>query len=352
LEGATRPSSRQGGRRVGELDEEMVYESRVGDVFTLGASTWRIVEITHDQVLVVPAPGQPGKLPFWHGDSIGRPAELGRAVGAFVREIDALDDDAARTRLGAAGLDTWAADNLIGYLREQRAATGHLPDDRTILVERFRDELGDWRVIVHSPFGAQVHAPWAMALAGSLRERYGLDVQAMPADDGIVLRMPDLDAGPWDGPLVHGSPEAGGEGQRHGAEGSPQVLEHLIITPDEVPDRVTEQLGGSALFASRFRECAARSLLLPRRRPDRRQPLWQQRQRAAQLLEVASRFPSFPVILETVRECLQDVFDVPGLQQLMRDLGSGAVQLIEVTTEQPSPFARSLLFGYVAQFLY
>ncbi len=338
---ATRPSSRQGGRRVGELDEEMVYESRVGDVFTLGASTWRIVEITHDQVLVIPAPGQPGKLPFWHGDSIGRPVELGRAVGAFVREIDALDDDAARARLNGAGLDTWAADNLIGYLREQRAATGHLPDDRTILVERFRDELGDWRVVVHSPFGAQVHAPWAMALAGSLREAYGLDVQAMPADDGIVLRMPDLDAGPWDG-----------DGGPPSREGSPQVLEHLVIAPEEVADRVTEQLGGSALFASRFRECAARSLLLPRRRPDKRQPLWQQRQRAAQLLQVASQFPSFPVILETVRECLQDVFDVPGLQTLMRDLGSGAVQLVEVTTEQPSPFARSLLFGYVAQFLY
>ncbi len=347
---ATRPSGRQGGRRVGELDEEMVYESRVGDVFTLGASTWRIMDITHDQVLVVPAPGQPGKLPFWHGDAIGRPAELGRAVGAFVREIDSLDDDAARERLGASGLDAWAADNLVAYLREQRAATGHLPDDRTIVVERFRDELGDWRVVIHSPFGAQVHAPWAMALAGSLRERYGLDVQAMPADDGIVLRMPDLDAGPWDAAVVPSGPDHDAAGG--GDDGSPQVLEHLVITPDEVPARVTEQLGGSALFASRFRECAARSLLLPRRRPDRRQPLWQQRQRAAQLLEVASRFPSFPVILETVRECLQDVFDVPGLQQLMRDLGSGAVQVVEVTTEQPSPFARSLLFGYVAQFLY
>ncbi len=348
---ATRPSGRQGGRRVGELDEEMVYESRVGDVFTLGASTWRIMDITHDQVLVVPAPGQPGKLPFWHGDAVGRPAELGRAVGAFVREIDALDDAAARERLGASGLDAWAADNLVAYLREQRAATGHLPDDRTIVVERFRDELGDWRVVIHSPFGSQVHAPWAMALAGSLRKRYGLDVQAMPADDGIVLRMPDLDAGPWDAALVPAAEDHTTAGSR-GDDGSPQVLEHLVITPDEVPDRVTEQLGGSALFASRFRECAARSLLLPRRRPDRRQPLWQQRQRAAQLLEVASAFPSFPVILETVRECLQDVFDVPGLQQLMRDLGSGAVQVVEVTTEQPSPFARSLLFGYVAQFLY
>lgn len=343
---------RQGGRRVGELDEEMVYESRVGDVFTLGASTWRIEDITHDQVLVTPAPGQPGKLPFWHGDQQGRPLELGRAVGEFVREVDALSDDAARERLSAGGLDPWAADNLIGYLREQRAATGHLPDDRTIVVERFRDELGDWRVVVHSPFGAQVHAPWALALGSAMREAYGLDVQAMPADDGIVLRMPDLDAGPWGGegdlgdlpPLHDAEPSRGADG--------PEVLSALLVEPSSVQQRVTDGLGGSALFSARFRECAARALLLPRRRPDRRQPLWQQRQRAASLLEVASRYPTFPIVLETVRECLQDVFDVPGLEGLLRGLESGEVRVVEVTTDQPSPFARSLLFGYVAQFLY
>ncbi|HZI98656.1 MAG TPA: DEAD/DEAH box helicase, partial [Actinomycetales bacterium] len=323
------------GRRVGELDEEMVYESRVGDVFTLGASSWRIEDITHDQVLVTPAPGQPGRLPFWHGDALGRPAELGRALGAFVREVTALvarDPVAARARIAAAGLDEWATDNLLAYLAEQREATGHLPDDRTIVLERFRDELGDWRVVVHSPFGAQLHAPWALVVAERMRERYGVDVQAMPADDGLVLRLPDL--------------------EMEGGASLPDLLDAVLVDPDDVDAMVTAQLGGSALFAARFRECAARALLLPRRRPDRRQPLWQQRQRAAQLLEVASRYPAFPIVLETVRECVQDVFDVPGLTELMRDLRSQKVRVVEVTTEQPSPFARSLLFGYIAQFLY
>jgi ATP-dependent Lhr-like helicase len=319
------------GRRVGELDEEMVYESRVGDVFTLGASTWRIEDITHDRVLVTPAPGLPGRLPFWKGDAPGRPAELGRAVGAFVREVVALDDDRARSRVAAAGLDAWAADNLLAYLRDQAAATRHVPDDRTIVVERFRDELGDWRVVVHSPFGAQLHAPWALAVAARMRERYGVDVQAMPADDGLVLRLPDLEL------------EGGA---------APDVTDAILLDPADVEQLVTDELGASALFAARFRECASRALLLPRRRPDRRQPLWQQRQRAAQLLAVASRYPSFPIVLEAVRECLQDVFDVPGLVQLMRDLVARRVRVVEVTTDQPSPFARSLLFGYVAQFLY
>ena len=322
------------GRRVGELDEEMVYESRVGDVFTLGASTWRIEDITHDRVLVTPAPGLPGKLPFWHGDALGRPAELGRAVGAFVREVVALEDDAARARVSAAGLDDWATDNLLAYLREQAEATRHVPDDRTIVVERFRDELGDWRVVVHSPFGAQVHAPWALAVAARMRERFGVDVQAMPADDGLVLRLPDLE-------LDDGGPAGGGD-----------VLDALLLDPDDVEQVVTDELGSSALFAARFRECAARALLLPRRRPDRRQPLWQQRQRAAQLLEVASRYPSFPIVLETVREVLRDVFDVPALRDLLRDVAARRVRVLQVTTDQPSPFARSLLFGYVAQFLY
>lgn len=341
------------GRRVGELDEEMVYESRVGDVFTLGASSWRIEDITRDQVLVTPAPGQPGKLPFWHGDALGRPAELGRALGAFVRELAAApggwDGEVARERVAAAGLDAWATDNLLGYLREQQQATGHLPDDRTLVVERFRDELGDWRVVVHSPFGQQVHAPWALVLAARLRERLGVDVQAMPADDGIVLRLPDVG---YDAGLGGGAAGPGGVGADGAAGGLPDLADALLLDPEEAGDLVTAELGGSALFAARFRECAGRALLLPRRSPDRRQPLWQQRQRAAQLLEVASRYPSFPIVLETVRECLQDVFDVPALEQLLRDLRSRAVRVVEVTTDVPSPFARSLLFGYVAQFLY
>ncbi|MGQ0625704.1 MAG: ATP-dependent helicase [Sporichthyaceae bacterium] len=315
--------------RVGELDEEMVYESRVGDVFTLGSSSWRIEDITHDKVLVTPAPGQPGRLPFWKGDSIGRPLELGRAVGGFLRELARLDEAAAHARLNAAGLDSWAADNLLLYLAEQRAATTHVPDDRTIVIERFRDELGDWRLCIHSPFGAQVHAPWALAVAARLRERYGVDVQAMHADDGIVLRLPDVE-------------DLGAAG-----EAPP-----LTLDPVEVDSLVTAEVGGSALFSSRFRECAARALLLPRRDPGKRSPLWQQRQRSAQLLTVAAEYASFPILLETMRECLQDVFDVPGLVELMTDIENSRVRVVEVETCAPSPFARSLLFGYVAAFMY
>ncbi|MFE4357096.1 ATP-dependent helicase [Kitasatospora sp. NPDC056800] len=334
-----------GGRRVGELDEEMVYESRVGDVFTLGTTSWRIEEITHDKVLVTPAPGVPGRLPFWKGDTLGRPLELGRALGAFTRELGALPPEAATERLKRAGLDDWAAANLLDYLAEQRAACGHLPDDRTIVVERFRDELGDWRIVVHSPFGAQVHAPWALALGARLREQHGLDPQVMHADDGIVLRLPDADLLSLD--FDFSSPSA-----RSGQDEAPVGADATLFDPSEIEQLVTDQVGGSALFASRFRECAGRALLLPRRSPGRRTPLWQQRQRAAQLLEVASEYGSFPIVLEAVRECLQDVFDVPGLVELMGDLESRAVRLVEVTTPEPSPFARSLLFGYVAQFLY
>ncbi|WP_049659209.1 ATP-dependent helicase, partial [Kitasatospora sp. MY 5-36] len=334
-----------GGRRVGELDEEMVYESRVGDVFTLGTTSWRIEEITHDKVLVTPAPGVPGRLPFWKGDTLGRPLELGRALGAFTRELGALPPEAATERLKRAGLDDWAAANLLDYLAEQRAACGHLPDDRTIVVERFRDELGDWRIVVHSPFGAQVHAPWALALGARLREQHGLDPQVMHADDGIVLRLPDADLLSLD--FDFGSPSAQSD-----QDEAPVGADATLFDPSEIEQLVTDQVGGSALFASRFRECAGRALLLPRRSPGRRTPLWQQRQRAAQLLEVASEYGSFPIVLEAVRECLQDVFDVPGLVELMGDLESRAVRLVEVTTPEPSPFARSLLFGYVAQFLY
>ncbi|ABS02977.1 ATP-dependent helicase [Kineococcus radiotolerans] len=323
------------GRRVGELDEEMVYESRVGDVITLGSSAWRVEDITHDRVLVTPAPGQPGRLPFWHGEALGRPAELGRALGEFVRELGGLDGgfagEPARERVRAAGLDDWATGNLLAYLTEQQEATRHVPDDQTIVVERFRDELGDWRICIHSPFGGQVHSPWALALGARMRERFGVDVQAMPADDGIVLRLPDLDLP---------------EGQ------SPDVADLVALEASEVAEIVTAEIGGSALFASRFRECAARALLLPRRQPGKRQPLWQQRQRAASLLEVASRFASFPIVLETVRECLSDVFDVTGLERLMTDLAARKVRVVEVESQQPSPFARGLMFGYVAQFLY
>ncbi|MER5429122.1 ATP-dependent helicase [Streptomyces sp. NPDC002588] len=339
---------KKGGGRVGELDEEMVYESRVGDVFTLGTSSWRIEDITRDRVLVSPAPGVPGRLPFWKGDQLGRPLELGRAVGAFLREVGSLPKDDARLRLLAAGLDSWAADNVLSYLDEQREACGHVPDDRTIVVERFRDELGDWRVVVHSPFGAQVHAPWALALGAKLSERYGMDAQVMHADDGIVLRLPDADLMGLD--LLDQEPMTAGT--EYDAEQAPVGAADVVFDRGEVDRIVTDQVGGSALFAARFRECAARALLLPRRNPGRRTPLWQQRQRAAQLLEVASEFGSFPIVLEAVRECLQDVFDVPGLVELMGDLESRKVRLVEVTTPEPSPFARSLLFGYVAQFLY
>ncbi|WP_225993574.1 Lhr family helicase [Actinomadura rudentiformis] len=315
-----------GGSRVGELDEEMVYESRVGDVFVLGASSWRIEDITPDRVLVSPAPGQPGKLPFWHGDALGRPVELGKALGAFTRELVKLPAETALHRVTASGLDEWAAANLVSYLSEQREATGHVPDDRTLVVERFRDELGDWRLVVHSPLGARVHAPWALAIAGRLRERYGVDAQSMHADDGIVIRIPDMD--------------------------EPPSLDLAVFDADDIERIVVDELSGSALFAARFRECAARSLLLPRRRPDKRMPLWQQRQRAAQLLAVASKYPSFPIVLETMRECLQDVFDVPGLVQLMRDISGRKARLVEVETPEPSPYARSLLFHYVGAFMY
>ncbi|MFI6819504.1 ATP-dependent helicase [Micromonospora sp. NPDC050187] len=313
--------------RVGELDEEMVYESRVGDVFLLGSSSWRIEEITPDRVLVSPAPGQAARMPFWKGDQAGRPVELGRAIGGRVRALLRQDDETAVTALRAGGLDDWAAGNLMAYLREQQAATRSLPDDRTVVVERFRDELGDWRLAVHSVLGARVNGPWALAIGRRLAERYGVDAQVMPSDDGIVVRLPDT-------------------------ADSPPGADVVAFDPDEITQLVEESVGTSALFAARFRECAARSLLLPRRDPRRRQPLWQQRQRAAQLLDVAREYADFPVTLEAARECLQDVFDLPALTTLMRELATRRVRLVEVETAQPSPFARSLLFGYVGAFLY
>ncbi|REE05079.1 Lhr family ATP dependent helicase [Citricoccus muralis] len=331
---ASAGTARTGGRRVGELDEEMVYESRVGDVIVLGATSWQIQDITHDRVLVIPAFGQPGRLPFWRGDAEGRPVELGEAVGAFRREVSAgLGGGEAGVgnpmseRLAAAGLDAWAQDNLTAYLAEQREATGQLPTEKTLVVERFHDELGDWRVVLHSPFGMPVHAPWALAVGARLHARYGMDGSAMAADDGIVLRVPMM-------------------------EDEPPGADLFLFTAEELEELVTAEVGGSALFAARFRENAARALLLPRRDPGKRTPLWQQRQRSAQLLEVARKYPQFPIILETVRECLQDVYDLPALKDLATRIEAKSLRLVETTTQTPSPFAQSLLFGYVAQFIY
>ncbi|GAB3143336.1 DEAD/DEAH box helicase [Amycolatopsis stemonae] len=320
------------GSRVGEFDEEMVYESRVGDTILLGTSSWRITDITHDRVIVVPAPGEPARMPFWKGDAPGRPLELGRALGKFVRELSTSDADKARERATAAGLDERACDNLLQYLAEQKEATRHVPNDRTILLERYRDELGDWRIVVHSPFGAQVNAPWALAIAARLRENRGVDAQVAHSDDGIVLRLPDaLDA-----------------------EGADVTIgaDDILLDPEEVEQLIVAEVGGSAVFAARFRECAARSRLLQRRDPPRRTPLWQQRQRASQLLSVAAKYERFPVVLEAMREVLQDVYDVGGLRELMADVRARKVRLVEVETPAASPFARSLLFGYVGMFLY
>lgn len=317
--------------RVGELDEEMVYESRPGDVISLGATSWRITEITHDRVLVIPAPGQPARLPFWRGDDAGRPAELGAALGAFTGELARLDRDAFDARCAGLGFDAYATDNMWALLDEQRTAAGVVPTDTTLLVERFRDELGDWRVILHSPYGLRVNGPLALAVGRRLRERYRLDEKPTASDDGIVVRLPDMlsDTGE-----------------------TPPGAELFVFDADEIDPIVTAEVGGSALFASRFRECAARALLLPRRHPGKRSPLWHQRQRAAQLLDVARKYPDFPVVLETIRECLQDVYDVPALTSLMAGIAQRKVRVLEAETARPSPFAASLLFGYVGAFMY
>ena len=320
----------RGPKRVGELDEEMVYESRAGEVITLGASSWRIEEITHDAVRVTPAPGLPARLPFWHGDRAGRPYALGLQTGAFTRalaSLEAADAPAARQQLEQLGLDRWAVDNLLAYLREQRESTGAVPSDRRLIVERHRDELGDWRLILHSPLGYSVHAPWALAVRARIIERYGVDASVMAADDGIILRLPAM-------------------------EDVPPGANLFLFGPEELEGIVTDSVADSALFGSRFRENAARALLLPRRNPGKRTPLWQQRQRAAQLLDVARKYPEFPILLETARECLQDVYDLPALLQVHRALQSRGIALMEVETEAPSPFARTLLFEYVAEHLY
>jgi ATP-dependent Lhr-like helicase len=313
--------------RVGELDEEMVFESHPNETFILGASTWRIVDITHDRVLVTPAPGEPGKMPFWKGDGLGRPLEFGRRIGAMVRELRALPKPAALARLVSEhDLDPGAAENLMQYLADQEAATNQVPDDRTIVIERCRDELGDWRVCVLTPFGSRIHIPWAMAVSARMRAAGGPEVETLWGDDGFVLRFPDTD--------------------------EPPDSDMILVESAEAMQLVLRQLGSTALFAGRFREAAGRALLLPRRRADQRSPLWQLRKRSYDLLSVASRYPSFPLLLEAYRECLRDVFDMQALVEILKEIEERKLRVHVVETRKPSPFASSLLFSYVANFLY
>ncbi|HEX7159306.1 MAG TPA: DEAD/DEAH box helicase [Edaphobacter sp.] len=313
--------------RVGELDEEMVFESRVGETFVLGASAWRIEEIRHDRVLVSPAPGEAGKMPFWHGDRAGRPIEFGRRIGALTREVREVPRGAAMARLtGEHDLDPVAAENVLRYLADQELATSIVPDDRNVLIERVRDDLGFWRVCVLTPFGSRVHTPWAMAATAKVRENGGPDVETMWTEDGFVLRFPDTE--------------------------EPPSIEPILLGPGEAAELVLRQLGATSLFAARFRESAARALLLPRRRADSRSPLWQQRKRAYDLLSVASRYASFPILLETYRECLRDVFDMPALMEVLRSVNGRTLRVHTVDSKSPSPFASALLFGYVANYIY
>jgi len=313
--------------RVGELDEEMVFESRVGETFVLGASAWRIEEIRHDRVLVSPAPGEAGKMPFWHGDRAGRPIEFGRRIGALAREVREVPRGAAMAKLTEQhDLDPIAAENVLRYLADQELATSIVPDDRNVLIERVRDELGFWRVCVLTPFGSRVHTPWAMAATAKVRETGRQDVETMWTEDGFVLRFPDTD--------------------------EPPSIEPILLAPGEAAELVLRQLGATSMFAARFRECAARALLLPRRRADGRSPLWQQRKRAYDLLSVASRYASFPILLETYRECLRDVFDMPALMEVLQSINSGTLHVHTADSGSPSPFAAALLFGYVANYIY
>jgi ATP-dependent Lhr-like helicase len=316
------------GGRVGELDEEMVYESRPGDSFLLGSSAWQIAEIDADRVVVAPSPaGATPRMPFWRGDGLGRPLELGKALGAFLRELSVLSTEDATTLLVADyRLDRLAAHNLATYMAEEKEATGTLPTDRTIVIERFRDEIGDWRMVLLSPFGSRVHAPWALAASRRLRQEQGVEADAVWADDGIVFRFPDADR-------------------------TPEVAA-LLVDPEEVEALVVDEVGESALFASRFREAAARALLLPRRRPDKRTPLWLQRRRSADLFKVARNYGSFPIVLETYREVLQDHFDLPALGEVLGSIRSRKIRVTEVATEKPSPFASSLLFDFIATYMY
>lgn len=316
------------GGKIGELDEEMVYESRVGDIFVLGSSAWKISEVTHDRVIVAPAPGAPAaKLPFWHGDGPGRPIELGRAIGAFVRELGGKSESEAIAILRKDyRLDEWAAGNLAGFLAEERETAGVLPSDNNIVIQRFRDEIGDWRMVVLTPYGARVHAPWALAARRRYRDAHGVEADVIWSDDGIILRFPDID--------------------------DPPPISEIVISPDEIDELVLEETGHSALFAARFREAAARALLLPRRRPGSRTPLWLQRRKASDLLDIARRFPSFPIVLETYREVLQDYFDLPALREVLTDIDRRTIRVSEVDLTGPSPFATSLMFDFIASYMY
>jgi ATP-dependent Lhr-like helicase len=345
-----REGRQTGGRRVGELDEEMVYEAREGEVILLGTSAWRIEGITHDRVLVSPAPGEQGKIPFWKGDGPGRPVELGRAIGAFIGTYGEAASGGEKGRERAVkrlhdehDLDALAAGNLLAYLAEEQAATGALPTDTTIVLQRFRDELGDWRICILSPFGGRVHAPWALAIEARLRAELGVEIQPLWSDDGIVLRLPATEDAGLDGV---------GTEALLGPTGAAAAESAVRIPSDEVEDLVVGALGGSTLFAARFRENAARALLLPRRRGNERRPLWQMRQRSAQLLAVAARYGSFPIILETYRECLQDIFDLPALRELLAAIERREVRIVSVETRRASPFASSLLFDYIASYMY
>ena len=317
----------EGGKRIGELDEEMVHETRVGETFLLGASTWRITSIDANRVIVDPAPGEPGRMPFWHGEGPGRPAELGRALGKFVRELGALDDSAAMTLLRSDyNLDPLAAHNLLRYVREEQTVTGTLPSDRSIVIERFRDELGDFRVCILSPFGARVHAPWGLAISARLSAEVGFEVQTLSTDDGIALRFADTE--------------------------TPPPLSLLLPDPNQVEELVLKELRNSEQFATHFRENAARALLLPRRRPGSRMPLWSQRRKSQALLAVASQHPQFPIVLETYRECVQDVFDMRSLVSILGEISRREISVTEVETPSPSPFARGLAFSYVMAYIY
>ncbi len=313
--------------RVGELDEEMVFEQRTGDTFILGASTWRVEEITHDRVLVSPAAGEAGKMPFWHGDQAGRPIEFGRRIGALVRELRDAPRSVAITRLmGEHDLEQGAAENVLRYLADQELASVHVPDDRNIVVERVRDELGDWRMCCLTPLGSRIHAPWAMAVTAKIRANGGPEVETMWSEDGFCLRFPESEEAP--------------------------AVEQILLEPEEAAELVLRQLGSTALFAAKFRESAARALLLPRRRADGRTPLWQQRKRSYDLLSVANRYPSFPILLEAYRECLRDVFDMPALMEVLRAVGNRSLRVHTVDSRTPSPFASALLFSYVANYIY
>lgn len=314
-------------KRVGELDEEMVFEIHPGEVFLLGASSWRVLDITNDRVLVSSAPGEPGRMPFWRGDSPGRPVDFGEAIGKLARELTELPAEQASQQLEEEhSMTNPAATNLVAYLHDQRTATGVVPGDKTIVVESFIDEVGDWRVCILSPFGSRIHAPWAMVIAAQLSDSETGNVDFMWADDGIVFRLPESE--------------------------KPPAVEKFFPESGQVERQVIDALGTTAMFAAKFRENAARALLLPRRQPGQRTPLWLQRRRAADLLSVASRYASFPMMMETYRECLRDVFDLPGLQALLESIESKRVKVKAVSTQHASPFAAALLFNYVGNYIY